>query len=155
MKEKVASRYQETLNQSEMGFEIVSKLLLNQDTLDLLLRGGGNLYSVRDKPMPEAMAELWRGMTGLDAKKQTVEVKDVLDLARHNAVEIKTLKKMVMTISSKMNILVPVSPMLHLVHHRHLHLHLHRSLMVEEVMAEEVAVVTVISDSSKVDFSFQ
>ena len=60
----------------------MSKLWLIQAAIDSLLRGGGNLYSVRDKPMPEAMVELWRGMTGLDAKKQTTEVKDVLDLAR-------------------------------------------------------------------------
>ncbi|KAI8031358.1 hypothetical protein LOK49_LG01G01681 [Camellia lanceoleosa] len=110
MKEKVASGYQKTLDQSEMGFKIVSKLLLNQDALNSLLRGGGNLYSVREKPMPEAMAELWRGMTGHDAKTQTAEVKDVLDLARCNPAEIKTLKEMVTTISSKMNIPVPVSP---------------------------------------------
>ncbi|KAL7254262.1 hypothetical protein ACSBR1_008625 [Camellia fascicularis] len=86
MKEKVVSGHQKTLNQSEMGFEIVSKLLLIQGALDSLLRGGENLYSIRNKHMPEAMAELWRGMTGLDAKKQTAEVKDVLDLARRNAV---------------------------------------------------------------------
>ncbi|KAL7229948.1 hypothetical protein ACSBR2_008486 [Camellia fascicularis] len=59
--------------------------------------------------MPEAMAEFWRGMTGLNAKKQTVEVKGVLDLVRRNAAEVKTLKEMVTAISSKMNILVPVS----------------------------------------------
>ncbi|KAI8031103.1 hypothetical protein LOK49_LG01G01654 [Camellia lanceoleosa] len=109
MKEMVASGHQETLNQSEMGFEIVSKLLLIQGALDSLLRGG-NLYSVQDKPMPKAVAKLWRGMIGLDAKKQTAEVKDVLDLVRRNAVEIKTLKEMVSAISSKMNISVPVSP---------------------------------------------
>ncbi|KAL7229945.1 hypothetical protein ACSBR2_008484 [Camellia fascicularis] len=93
-----------------MGFEIVSKLLLIQGTLDSLLRGGENLYSVRDKPMLEAMAELWRGVTGLDAKKQTAEVKDGLDLARRITAEIKTLKEMVTVISSKMNIPVLVSP---------------------------------------------
>ncbi|GMP24820.1 hypothetical protein CsSME_00001962 [Camellia sinensis var. sinensis] len=109
MKEMVPSGHQETLNQSEMGFEIVSKLLLIQGALDSLLRGGENLYSVQDKPMPKAMAELWRGMIGLDAKKQTVEVKDVLDLVRRNAAEIKTLKEMVTAISSKMNISVPIS----------------------------------------------
>ncbi|KAI8029475.1 hypothetical protein LOK49_LG01G01679 [Camellia lanceoleosa] len=97
MKEKVASGHQETLNQSEIGFKIVSKLLLIQGALDLLLRGRGNLYSVRDKPMPESMAELRRGMIGLDVKKQTAEVKDVLDLARCNAAEIKTLKEMNLT----------------------------------------------------------
>ena len=37
-------------------------------------------------------------------------MKDVLDLARGNAAEIKTLKEMVTAISSKMNIPVPVSP---------------------------------------------
>ncbi|KAI7978810.1 hypothetical protein LOK49_Contig765G00003 [Camellia lanceoleosa] len=92
------------------GFEIVSKLLLIQGALDSLLRGGGNLYSVQNKPMTKAMAELWRGMIGLDAKKQTVEVNDVLDLVRHNSAEIKTLKEMVTAISSKMNMFVPVSP---------------------------------------------
>ncbi|KAI8029478.1 hypothetical protein LOK49_LG01G01670 [Camellia lanceoleosa] len=65
-----------------LGGRRVSKLLLIQGTLDSLLRGGGNLYSVRDKPMPKAIIELRRGMIGLDAKKQTAEVKDVLDLAR-------------------------------------------------------------------------
>ncbi|GMP24803.1 hypothetical protein CsSME_00001950 [Camellia sinensis var. sinensis] len=110
MKEMVALGYQETLNQSEMGFEIVSKILLIQGALDSLLRGEGNLYSVQDKPMPKAMVELWRGMIGLDVKKQTAEVKDVLDLVRRNAAEIKTLKEMVTAISSKMNISVPVSP---------------------------------------------
>ncbi|GMP24804.1 hypothetical protein CsSME_00001951 [Camellia sinensis var. sinensis] len=48
-------------------------------------------------------------MTGLDAKKQTAKVKDVLDLLRGNAAKIKTLKEMVTAISSKMNIPVPVS----------------------------------------------
>ncbi|KAI8031357.1 hypothetical protein LOK49_LG01G01680 [Camellia lanceoleosa] len=162
MKEKVASGHQETLNQTEMGFKTVSKLLLIQGAQESLLRGEGNLYSVRDKPMPEAMVELWRGLTGLDAKKQTAEVKDVLDLARCNVVEMKTLNEIVTAISSKMNITVlfsphvaPGSPSRHHLHlHLHLHIHLHRSLIVEEVMAEEVMVVTVISDSSKVDFSF-
>ncbi|CAL5323315.1 unnamed protein product [Camellia sinensis] len=56
------------------------------------------------------MVELWRGMTGLDVKKQIAEVKNVLDLTRCNAVEIKTLKEMITAISSKMNIPVPVSP---------------------------------------------
>ncbi|KAI8032153.1 hypothetical protein LOK49_LG01G01668 [Camellia lanceoleosa] len=49
-------------------------------------------------------------MTGLDAKKQTAEVKDMLDLARSNAAETKTLNEIATTISSKMNIVVPVSP---------------------------------------------
>ncbi|KAI8030566.1 hypothetical protein LOK49_LG01G01655 [Camellia lanceoleosa] len=78
--------------------------------LDSLLRGGGNLYSVRDKPMPEAIIELRRGMIGLDAKKQTTEMKDMLDLARCNAAKMKTLKEIVTAISIKMNIPVPVSP---------------------------------------------
>ncbi|KAI8032907.1 hypothetical protein LOK49_LG01G01692 [Camellia lanceoleosa] len=94
-------------------------------------------------------------MTRLDAKRQTTEVKDMLDLARSNAAETKTLNEIVTAISSKMNIPVPVSPMLHLVHHRHHHLDLHQSLTVEKVTAEEVMVVTVISDSSKLDFYFQ
>ncbi|CAL5367552.1 unnamed protein product [Camellia sinensis] len=98
-----------TSTSTDLCFEIVSKLLLIQGALDSLLRGGGNLYSVQDKPMPKAMAELWRGMIGLDAKKQTIEVKDVLDLVRCNAAEIKTLKEMVTAISSKMNISVPIS----------------------------------------------
>ncbi|KAI8032906.1 hypothetical protein LOK49_LG01G01693 [Camellia lanceoleosa] len=50
-----------------------------------------------------------KGMTGLDAKKQTAEVKDVLDLLRGNVAEIKTLKDMVTAISSKMNIPFPVA----------------------------------------------
>ncbi|CAL5364538.1 unnamed protein product [Camellia sinensis] len=57
MKENVTSGHQETLNQLEM-VALVS-----------LLTGGGNLYSVWDKPMPEAIVELWRVMTGLDVKK--------------------------------------------------------------------------------------
>ncbi|KAI8029480.1 hypothetical protein LOK49_LG01G01672 [Camellia lanceoleosa] len=92
------------------GFETVSKLSLIQGTLDSLLRGGGNLYSIQDKPMPEAMVELWRGMTGLDAKKQTAEMKDGLDLARCNTAETKTLNEIVTAISIKMNIPVPFFP---------------------------------------------
>ncbi|CAL5323170.1 unnamed protein product [Camellia sinensis] len=110
MKEKMASGHQETLNQLKMGFETVSKLLLIQGSIDSLLRSGGNLYSVQNKPMPEAMAELWRGMTRLDTKKQTTEVKDVLDLEKRNVAEIKTQNEIVTAISSKMNILVSVSP---------------------------------------------
>ncbi|CAL5367534.1 unnamed protein product [Camellia sinensis] len=37
-------------------------------------------------------------------------MKDMLDLARGNAVEIKTLKEMITAISNKMNLHVPVSP---------------------------------------------
>ncbi|KAI7978808.1 hypothetical protein LOK49_Contig765G00001 [Camellia lanceoleosa] len=80
-----------------------------KDALDSLLRGGGNLYLVRDKPMPEAMVKLWRDMTGLDAKKQTAEVKDVLDLTGCNAAKMKTLNEIITAISIKMNIHVPVS----------------------------------------------
>ena len=41
--------------------------------------------------MPEAMGKLWRGMTELDAEKETTEMNDLLDLARCNAVEKKKL----------------------------------------------------------------
>ncbi|KAI8032154.1 hypothetical protein LOK49_LG01G01669 [Camellia lanceoleosa] len=89
MKEKVASGHQETLNQSEMGFKIVSKLLLIQGTLDSFLRGGGNLYSIWDNPMQRQ----WPNFVGVWRLDLEAELKDVLDLARRNAAEIKNIER--------------------------------------------------------------
>ncbi|KAI8030565.1 hypothetical protein LOK49_LG01G01656 [Camellia lanceoleosa] len=49
--------------------EVFEANIKEKGAVDLLLRGGGNWYSVWDKPMPEAIAELWRVLTGLDVKK--------------------------------------------------------------------------------------
>ncbi|KAI7994614.1 hypothetical protein LOK49_LG11G02019 [Camellia lanceoleosa] len=42
----------------------------------------GNMYLVRDKHVIEAIIELLKGMTGLDAKKQAVEVTDILEVVK-------------------------------------------------------------------------
>ncbi|KAF5938781.1 hypothetical protein HYC85_023040 [Camellia sinensis] len=42
----------------------------------------GNMYLVRDKHVLEAITELLKGMTGLDAKKQVAEVTDILEVVK-------------------------------------------------------------------------
>ncbi|THF94004.1 hypothetical protein TEA_020413 [Camellia sinensis var. sinensis] len=40
------------------------------------------MYSVRDKHVPQAITGLWKGMTGLDAKKQAIEITDILEVVK-------------------------------------------------------------------------
>ncbi|KAI8029479.1 hypothetical protein LOK49_LG01G01673 [Camellia lanceoleosa] len=117
MKEKMASEHQETLNQSEMAHPGLASLEIR--TLKEMITAISSKMNITvpvsphvapGSPSPPPPICMEEGMTGLDAKKQTAEVKDVLDLLRGNAAEIKTLKEMVTAISNKMNIPVRVSP---------------------------------------------